>query len=94
MGPDDSLTDLPYREAVAEFKRRLIGRVLDECGGNQTKAAEQTGAAAQLPEPDDQGSGPAHVLTIGCVPFRTPQCPQPDKFWASVRGQEFRLSRL
>jgi DNA-binding NtrC family response regulator len=35
--------DLPYREAVVEFKRRLIGRVLDECRGNQTKAAERLG---------------------------------------------------
>jgi DNA-binding NtrC family response regulator len=44
-GSDDSdLTrDLPYREAVTEFKRRLIGRVLDECSGNQTKAAERLG---------------------------------------------------
>lgn len=44
-GADDSdLTrDLPYREAVTEFKRRLIGRVLDECGSNQTKAAERLG---------------------------------------------------
>ena len=37
----DIALDLPYREAVVEFKRRLIGRVLDECGGNQTKAAEK-----------------------------------------------------
>lgn len=41
-GPDIA-RDLSYREAVVEFKRRLIGRVLDECGGNQTKAAERLG---------------------------------------------------
>jgi DNA-binding NtrC family response regulator len=41
-GPDHS-ENLDYREAVGEFKRRLIGRVLDECGGNQTKAAEKLG---------------------------------------------------
>jgi DNA-binding NtrC family response regulator len=41
-GPDIP-PDLNYREAVAEFKRRLIGRVLDECGGNQTKAADRLG---------------------------------------------------
>ena len=35
--------DLPYREARTEFKRRLIGRVLAECSGNQTKAAERLG---------------------------------------------------
>ena len=35
--------DQTYREAVGDFKRRLIGRVLDECGGNQTKAAERLG---------------------------------------------------
>jgi two-component system nitrogen regulation response regulator NtrX len=39
----DISQDLPYREAVVEFKRRLIGRVLDECRGNQTKAAEKLG---------------------------------------------------
>ncbi len=33
--------DRPYREAVADFKRGLIGRALAECGGNQTKAAEK-----------------------------------------------------
>jgi DNA-binding NtrC family response regulator len=33
--------DRPYREAVADFKRELIGRALDECGGNQTKTAEK-----------------------------------------------------
>ena len=35
--------DLPYREALTEFKRQLIGRVLSECGSNQTKAAERLG---------------------------------------------------
>jgi DNA-binding NtrC family response regulator len=39
----DIAQDLSYREAVVEFKRRLIGRVLDECGDNQTKAAEKLG---------------------------------------------------
>jgi two-component system response regulator AtoC len=42
-GGADIPTDLNYREAVVEFKRRLIGRVLDECGGNQTKAADRLG---------------------------------------------------
>jgi len=37
----DIRSDLPYRDAVVEFKRRLIGR--DDCGGNQTKAAEKLG---------------------------------------------------
>ena len=41
-GPDIS-GDLSYRDAVSDFKRRLIGRVLDDCGGNQTKAAEKLG---------------------------------------------------
>jgi len=41
-GPDIA-QDLSYREAVMDFKRRLIGRVLDECGGNQTTAAERLG---------------------------------------------------
>lgn len=36
-----NLPDKPYREAVADFKRGLIGRALTECGGNQTKAAEK-----------------------------------------------------
>ncbi len=35
--------DLPYREAVTEFKRQLIGRVLAECGDNQTRAADRLG---------------------------------------------------
>ena len=39
----DIRSDLPYRDAVFEFKRRLIGRVLDDCDGNQTKAAEKLG---------------------------------------------------
>jgi DNA-binding NtrC family response regulator len=39
----DLAGDLPYREALTEFKRRLIGRVLAECSGNQTKAAERLG---------------------------------------------------
>ena len=39
----DIAPDLSYREAVVEFKKRLIGSVLDECGGNQTKAAEKLG---------------------------------------------------
>lgn len=34
-------TDQPFREAVAGFKRGLLTKVLDECGGNQTKAAEK-----------------------------------------------------
>ncbi len=42
VGPDIP-SDLNYREAVVEFKRRLIGRVLGECGGNQTKAADRLG---------------------------------------------------
>jgi len=41
-GPEIS-GELSYREAVSDFKRRLIGRVLDDCGGNQTKAAEKLG---------------------------------------------------
>ena len=39
----DIAQDLSYREAVVEFKKRLIGSVLDECGGNQTKTAEKLG---------------------------------------------------
>ena len=41
-GPDIP-PGVSYREAVMDFKRRLIGRVLDECGDNQTKAAERLG---------------------------------------------------
>ncbi len=43
LAEPDIAQDLSYREAVSEFKRRFIGRVLDECGGNQTKAAEKLG---------------------------------------------------
>jgi len=39
----EDLTELPYREAVAGFKGRLVTRALDRCGGNQTKAAEALG---------------------------------------------------
>jgi len=39
----DLIGDLSYRDALTEFKRRLIGRVLVECGGNQTKAADRLG---------------------------------------------------
>jgi two-component system response regulator HydG len=35
--------DLPLKEAVLEFKRAYIGRVLAEAGGNQTRAAERLG---------------------------------------------------
>ena len=33
--------DQPFREAVAGFKRSLLTKVLDDCNGNQTKAAEK-----------------------------------------------------
>ncbi len=35
--------DLPYREALNAFKRRLVRRTLARTGGNQTKAAELLG---------------------------------------------------
>jgi DNA-binding NtrC family response regulator len=31
--------DITYKEAVVEFKRRFVGRALQRCGGNQTRAA-------------------------------------------------------
>jgi Nif-specific regulatory protein len=31
----------PYRELVKDFKRDIIRRALDECGGNQSRAAEE-----------------------------------------------------
>jgi len=34
---------LPYREAMAQFKRRLLDAALARTGGNQTKAAELLG---------------------------------------------------
>lgn len=34
---------LPYKEALIEFKRRLIARALSRSAGNQTKAAESLG---------------------------------------------------
>lgn len=37
------LSNLDFREAVASFKRNLLTRVLDNCAGNQTKAAETLG---------------------------------------------------
>ena len=37
------LEGLPFREAVAGFKRNMLTRVLDDCHGNQTKAAEKLG---------------------------------------------------
>jgi DNA-binding NtrC family response regulator len=40
---DDLPLDLPYREALVAFKRQLIGRILAECSGNQTRAAERLG---------------------------------------------------
>ena len=40
---DTAAAEMPYREAVTEFKKKLIGRVLAECSGNQTKAAERLG---------------------------------------------------
>jgi len=39
----DPAKDVDFREAVASFKRTLLTGVLDSCGGNQTKAAEQLG---------------------------------------------------
>ncbi len=35
--------DLPYKEAVADFKRRFLGEALARAGGNQTRAAEALG---------------------------------------------------
>ncbi|MCC7141753.1 MAG: sigma-54-dependent Fis family transcriptional regulator [Candidatus Eisenbacteria bacterium] len=37
------LLSLPYREAMAQFKRRLLDAALARTGGNQTKAAELLG---------------------------------------------------
>ena len=37
------LESLPFREAVAGFKRNMLTRILDECHGNQTRAAEKLG---------------------------------------------------
>jgi DNA-binding NtrC family response regulator len=37
------LEGLPFREAVAGFKRNMLTRILDECHGNQTRAAEKLG---------------------------------------------------
>ncbi|MEJ2744578.1 MAG: helix-turn-helix domain-containing protein, partial [bacterium] len=31
--------DRPYRELVKDFKRDVVKRALDECGGNQSRAA-------------------------------------------------------
>ncbi len=33
----------PYRELVKDFKRDIVKRALDECGGNQSRAAEKLG---------------------------------------------------
>ncbi len=38
-----ALESLPFREAVAGFKRNMLTRILDECHGNQTRAAEKLG---------------------------------------------------
>ncbi|MDX2472527.1 MAG: helix-turn-helix domain-containing protein, partial [Candidatus Krumholzibacteria bacterium] len=38
-----ALENLPFREAVAGFKRNMLTRILDECHGNQTRAAEKLG---------------------------------------------------
>ncbi len=40
---DIGLGDLDFRDAVTAFKHSLLTRVLDECSGNQTKAAEKLG---------------------------------------------------
>ncbi len=37
------LSTLPYKEAVGEFKRRVLKAALARSGGNQTKAAEELG---------------------------------------------------
>jgi len=37
------LTDLPYKDALVQFKRRLIASALGKAGMNQTKAAEDLG---------------------------------------------------
>ncbi len=45
-GPDTTTadpTELPYKEALTVFKRRLVRRALARTGGNQTKAAELIG---------------------------------------------------
>ena len=36
-------TDLPYHEAVEEYKRALIMETLGKTDGNQSKAAERLG---------------------------------------------------
>jgi len=37
---DSDLLHLPYKEAVTEFKRRMLAAALRRSDGNQTKAAE------------------------------------------------------
>jgi DNA-binding NtrC family response regulator len=41
--PEVNEGDLPYKEAVVAYKRRLIRAALARSGGNQTRAAEQLG---------------------------------------------------
>ena len=42
--PDfEKLVDMPMEEARSHFERWMLRRVLDRCGGNQTKAARHLG---------------------------------------------------
>jgi len=41
--PGDDPLELPYKEGLVEFKRRVVRAALDREGGNQTRAAERLG---------------------------------------------------
>lgn len=44
IGPTADLpTDVLFKDAVTQFKTRLLAKVMTECEGNQTRAAEQLG---------------------------------------------------
>ena len=45
-GPDESGTDLwelPYKDAVKEFRKQKLRRAIERCGGNKTHAAKMLG---------------------------------------------------
>ncbi len=44
VGPAADLpTDVLFKDAVKQYKTRLLAKVMSECEGNQTRAAEQLG---------------------------------------------------
>ena len=45
---EESLEELPFREARAEFDRRYVKKVLEACGGRRAEASRRAGMSRSM----------------------------------------------